>query len=139
MAIVAHPGYLVLHLNVKTPNASGFLEFVSTPMFERTRKGVLSDEDVRELENDLVKNPEAGDVVSGTGGVRKARAATEGHGKRGSVRVAYLFVRKWETIFFLFPFPKNVQGNLTAEQKKAIRAEISRITAEPWPRKKPKK
>jgi hypothetical protein len=132
-------GYQVLHFMVKIPNAARYLEFVSTPMFERTRKGVLSDDDVRGLENELLKNPEAGDVVSGTGGVRKTRAANEGHGKRGSVRVAYLYVQKWETIFFLFPFPKNVQGNLTADQKRAIRAEIRRITAESWPRKKPKK
>ena len=68
------------------------LEFVYTALFERTRKGVLPDEEVKAVEDDLLNNPRAGAVMSNTGGVRKTRAAMDGRGKRGSGRVAYLYV-----------------------------------------------
>ena len=97
------------------------LEFVYTPLFESTRKGTLSDEEVHEVENILLENPEAGAVVSGTGGVRKLRAALEGRGKRGGARVVYLYVRIRQKVYFIAVFAKNVQANLTDEQKKVIR------------------
>lgn len=117
------------------PEQPSALEFVYAHLFERTRKGVLSDEDMRAVEDDLLENPIAGAVVSNAGGVRKTRAAQEGHGKRGSGRVAYLYIPDQQTIYFLLAFPKNVQGNLTDAQKKALRRLVKEISAEEWPRK----
>lgn len=97
------------------------LQFVHTASFESTRKGVLSDEDVHRVEVALLENPEAGAVLAGTGGVRKLRAAIGERGKRGSARVAYLYVRIRERVYFLMVLEKNVQGNFSAEQKKALR------------------
>lgn len=114
-----------------------YLEFVYTRLFQVTRKGVLTDEEVRVVENTLLEDPEAGDVIAGTGGVRKVRAAQEGRGKRGSARVIYFFVGQQQTVYFILAFPKNVQGNLTEAQKRAVREMVAEIEAEEWPRKRP--
>jgi hypothetical protein len=111
------------------------LEFVYMPLFERTRKGVLSDDEMKAVEDELLEDPMAGAVVSNTGGVRKTRAAQEGRGKRGSGRVVYLYVQHEQTIYFLLAFPKNIQGNLTDAQKKAMRGLVAEISGEEWPRK----
>ncbi|HEU0054441.1 MAG TPA: type II toxin-antitoxin system RelE/ParE family toxin [Longimicrobium sp.] len=117
--------------------APEYLEFLCTPLFERTRKGVLTDDDVKVLEDALLENPDLGAVVRQTGGVRKARAAQEGPGKSGSARVAYLYVRVQQTIYFVCAFSKNDQENLTAGQKQLIRRLVWEIEKEEWPRKRP--
>jgi hypothetical protein len=111
------------------------LEFVYTTLFERTRKGVLTDEEIKAVEDDLLNNPRAGAIMSNTGGVRKTRAAQEGRGKRGSGRVAYLYLPDRQTVYFVFAFPKNMQGNLTDAQKKLVREIVKKIGREEWPRK----
>ena len=111
-----------------------FLEFVYLALFERTRKGVLTDAEVKAVEDELLANPRAGAVMVNTGGVRKVRAAQEQRGKSGSARVAYLYVEEQATVYFILAFPKNVQGNLTAEQKKQVRAVVAAIKGEDWPR-----
>ena len=80
----------------------------------------LSDEDLPLLEIELLKNPRAGDVIEGTGGARKLRIQLEGRGKSGGARVIYLDVYEKEHLYLLFAYPKNVQENLSADQKKAI-------------------
>ena len=116
-----------------------WLEFVYIGVFERTRKGVLSDDEMKAVEDELLANPRAGDVMANTGGVRKVRAAQEQRGKSGSARVVYLYVEEHATVYFILAFPKNVQGNLTAEQKKQVRALVAQIRQEPWPRRRPAK
>ncbi len=113
-----------------------FLEFVYVPLFERTRKGVLSDAEVKEVEDALLANPRAGVVMVNTGGVRKVRAAQEHRGKSGSARVAYLYVEEQATVYFIIAFPKNVQGNLTDAQKKQLRALVAQIRDDEWPRRR---
>lgn len=111
------------------------LEFVYLNLFERTRKGVLTDAEMKEVEDELLANPRAGVVMGNTDGVRKLRAAQEERGKSGSARVAYLYVPEQATVYFLIAFAKNVQGNLTAEQKKQLRALVAQIRADDWPRR----
>ena len=122
---------------MSTPAEPPFLEFVYTQLFERSRKGVFTDDEVKALENTLLADPQDGDVMAGTGGVRKSRAANEGRGKSGSGRVAYLFVESQRTVYFILAFPKNVQGNLTADQKHVVRGLVADIKREEWPRRKP--
>lgn len=114
----------------------GLVEFVYLGLFERTRKGVLTDAEVKELEDELLANPRAGVVMVNTGGVRKVRVAQEQRGKSGSARVAYLYVEEQATVYFILAFPKNVQGNLTDAQKKQMRAVVAQIRDEDWPRKR---
>ena len=112
------------------------LEFVYLALFERTRKGVLTDAEMKQVEDELLANPRAGVVMVNTGGVRKVRAAQEQRGKSGSARVAYLYVPEQATVYFILAFPKNVQGNLTDAQKKQVRAVVAQIRDEGWPRKR---
>lgn len=119
------------------PAEPALLEFVYLGLFERTRKGVFTDQEVRVVEDTLLENPKDGEVMAGTGGVRRSRAANEGHGKSGSGRAAYLYVETQRTVYFLFAFPKNVQGNLTGEEKKRVRKLAAEIKGETWPRKRP--
>lgn len=96
-------------------------KFIYTESFQKSWKAMgLSDEDLPLLEIELLKNPRAGDVIEGTGGARKLRIQLEGRGKSGGARVIYLDVYEKEHLYLLFAYPKNVQENLNADQKKAI-------------------
>ena len=112
------------------PTRTRLLAFVYLPSFERTSEDLLSDEDMRELEIELLAQPRKGPVMRDTGGVRKVRAAIEGRGKSGSARVIYLYVEAREKIYFLLCFPKNEQSNLTPEQTRRIRALVAQLEAE---------
>ncbi len=106
-------------------------EFIFTATFNNCWKAMgLNDENLRELEQELMKNPQLGDVIEGTGGARKLRIKLGNHGKSGGARVIYLDVFEKEKLYFLFAYPKNVQENLTAEQKKAIKNIIDEIKKE---------
>ena len=61
--------------------------FIELPTFSRYREGYFDDDALLELQGYLLAQPTAGDVVPGTGGVRKLRWARAGMGKRGGVRV----------------------------------------------------
>lgn len=110
--------------------AQRHLEFVYLDLFERTAAGILNEKDRHVLEDELLENPRRGDVQRETGGVRKVRVATEGGGKRGGARVAYLYVEVRETIYLILAFRKNVQTNLTAAQKREIRRLVEQLKKE---------
>jgi hypothetical protein len=65
--------------------------FIELPVFAKYRPEYLDDEGFRDLQNSLMANPEAGDVIEGTGGLRKIRQPDprRGKGKRGGLRVIY--------------------------------------------------
>lgn len=96
-------------------------EFVRTPAFERScqRMG-LSEEDIRRIEEMLLADPQAGDVIQGLHGARKVRIQASGHGKRGGGRVIYVDLLVRERVYLLLAYPKNALQNLTAEQKKML-------------------
>ena len=77
--------------------------FVELPAFERNRSAYLTDEAFRGLQNAMLKDPEAGNVIAGTGGLRKVRHgnATRGKGKRGGLRIIYFW---WEPKRRFWPF-----------------------------------
>ncbi|MFL5382138.1 MAG: type II toxin-antitoxin system RelE/ParE family toxin [Longimicrobiaceae bacterium] len=112
------------------------LEFVYTKLFDRSRKNILSDEEMQAVENTLLNDPEAGAVMRDTGGARKIRAAQENRGKSGSARVIYLYIAERETVYFQLAFAKSVKGNLTPAEKKLMRTVVALIWAETWPAKK---
>ena len=107
-----------------------YLEFVYTPAFETSRKGVLTDEEVRWVELALLENPEAGTLEAGTAGVRKIRAAQAGRGKRGSARVMYLYVRVRTRIYLLLAYAKNEQASLTDAERSMVRKLVERLRSE---------
>lgn len=103
-------------------------EFIYTQSFRKSWEIMgLNDDDLKKLENILLENPQIGDVIQGTGGARKMRIQLYGQGKRGGARVIYVDVYEKEKLYLLFAYPKNVQENLTSEQKKAIKTMIETI------------
>ena len=98
--------------------------FIETQLFSRLVQNYLSDEDYSKLQSELIKNPEAGSVVRGSGGVRKLRWAASGRGKRGGYRVIY-FVRRPENIIWMLTiYPKSVTDSIPGYVLKQIREEI---------------
>ena len=76
------------------------------------------------LQKVLVLNPSMGDVIEGTGGIRKIRVAAKGHGKRGGARVIYYHFVCDAVIALLMIYPKNEQQDLTADERRALKAVI---------------
>lgn len=106
-------------------------KFIYTIPFRRSWAAMgLSDEDLVNLEHSLLENPHVGDVIKDTGGARKMRIQLEGRGTRGGGRVIYLDVFEKEHLYLLLAYPKNVQSDLSPEQKKAIRQIIEEIKKE---------
>jgi hypothetical protein len=63
--------------------------FIEAPTFERIRERYFDDDQYRLLQATLTAEPESGDLIRGSGGIRKVRWAAQGTGKRGGLRVIY--------------------------------------------------
>jgi hypothetical protein len=87
-------------------------------------------EDYEELEKRLIENPDDGEVMRGTGGLRKTRLKSASKGKSGGFRVCYCDVPEKEKLFFLAIFPKNEQENLTDEEKQIFKVLVTRLRKE---------
>ncbi len=95
--------------------------FIETPVFTADVQALLSDNDYAALQQYLVTNPDAGDVIAGTGGLRKVRWITAGRGKRGGTRVIYFHVIAQTQIRMILIYRKGIKDDLTAKEKAALR------------------
>jgi hypothetical protein len=98
--------------------------FIETKLFSRLADEWLSDAGLSVLQQSLMENPTAGDIVPGSGGVRKLRFGMPGRGKRGGLRVIYYLRSKQGQIWLLTLYPKNVTDNIPAHVLRQIREEI---------------
>jgi len=97
--------------------------FVELPAFAKYRADYLDDDGFRGLQQSMLKNPEAGDVIEGTGGLRKLRHGDprRGKGKRGGLRVIYYW---WDggRQFWLFTlYDKDEMEDLSTDEKKLLK------------------
>ena len=95
--------------------------FIETPVFTRQVQELLSDEAYSAFQWYMALNPQAGDVIQGTGGLRKVRWSVAGGGKRGGVRVIYFHVAAQAQVRLLLIYRKGVKDDLTAAEKKNLR------------------
>jgi hypothetical protein len=101
------------------------ISVVETPEFLAATRRIMDDEERGLLVDYLARNPMAGDVVQGTGGVRKLRWALEGRGKSGGARVIYYYHNSAIPVFALTAYAKNERANLN----QADRNDFRRLTA----------
>lgn len=101
--------------------------FIELPPFERFRQTFLDDAEYQALQNELLANPEKGDVIQGTGGLRKIRVAAQGRGKRGGFRVIYYWQDIQGRCWLFAGYGKNSQTDLSSEQRRHLAAALERI------------
>jgi hypothetical protein len=95
--------------------------FIETLTFTRMVLALLRDDEYRELQVELMEDPERGDLIAGGGGIRKLRFGTQGRGKSGGVRVIYYWMKDDHQIFMLVMYPKSVKDNLTDKETALLR------------------
>jgi mRNA-degrading endonuclease RelE of RelBE toxin-antitoxin system len=98
--------------------------FIETKLFTRLVQEYLKDDEYRELQALLIQQPETGDIVPGSGGVRKLRWRAVGRGKRGGYRVIYYAKLEQGVIWMLTLYPKNVKENIPTHVLREIRKEV---------------
>jgi len=100
--------------------------FIELPAFERNREDYLDDESLNALQIELMINPEAGDLISGTGGLRKLRFADarRSKGKRGGLRVIYYYWTGGPEFWLFTLYDKDEMSDLTSKQREVLKERV---------------
>jgi mRNA-degrading endonuclease RelE of RelBE toxin-antitoxin system len=105
----------------------GRVELIETSIFTKLLSTYLTDDEYLGLQAFLVRYPEAGNVVPGSGGVRKLRWGMAGKGKRGGVRLIYYFKKRESEIWLLTIYGKSQVENIPAHILRQIAEEIKNV------------
>jgi mRNA-degrading endonuclease RelE of RelBE toxin-antitoxin system len=100
------------------------LSFIETKLFTKLVTEHLSDEEYARLQELLIRDPDTGDLIPGSGGVRKVRWGVKGRGKRGGIRVIYYARTRQGQIWMLTLYAKNVVESIPAHVLRQIKEEI---------------
>ena len=106
---------------------------VETPEFLLAMRKLMTEEQRTVLVDYLAYNPTAGDLIQGTGGVRKLRWGLEERGKRGGARVIYFFHSADTPLFVLTAYAKNEQADLSQKDRNDFR-QLTKLLAETYGR-----
>lgn len=105
------------------------IEFIETSMFTQQIKLLSTDKEIRTLQNELIGTPDKGDIIQGTGGLRKIRMVVGNKGKSGSTRVIYFLATK-EVIYLVMAYPKIIKMSLTNSEKIELKKLTKRLKGE---------
>lgn len=94
---------------------------VETALFVRQAASIWSDPERASFIDFIAWNPEIGDMIPDTGGVRKVRWTRSGSGKRGGARVIYFYHRIDRPLYLLMAYAKPRKDTLTAEEMRVVR------------------
>ena len=97
---------------------------IETSIFTKQVQKLLSEDEYRELQYALVQRPEMGQLIIGSGGLRKIRWRSRGRGKRGGVRIIYYWAVPAHQLLMLLIYPKSQQSDLTSEQIRILKSII---------------
>jgi len=111
------------------------IPIVELPEFQKRSEKVLSKEEKDELFYYLSLNPLAGDLIKGTGGVRKLRWSSKGKGKSGGSRIIYFFYNEKIPLFLLTLFSKNQKINISKSEQVEL-AKLTKVLVKNYSRKK---
>nr|WP_206537909.1 type II toxin-antitoxin system RelE/ParE family toxin [Shewanella mangrovi] len=105
------------------------MEFIETSIFTKQIKELATDDELKDLQAELIAQPDKGDLIKGTGGLRKVRMAVGNTGKSGSVRVLYVLSHA-DKIYFVLAYPKSVKESLTDEEKSKLKQLVQLLKGE---------
>ena len=106
------------------------IEILETHFFiKQVKKENISENDIDVCKKELKKNPEIGDIIPQSGGLRKVRVSIDGKGKRGGARIVYLYIISGSCIYLLHIYKKTRKENITNDELKTLR-KLSRILIE---------
>lgn len=109
----------------------GLITVVETPEFLAAIRKLLDEDERTLLISYLAGNPTAGDLVPGTGGLRKLRWALQGRGKRGGARVIYFVHSERMPLFLLTAYAKNERADLSEDDRKEFRKLVKQLAKTP--------
>ncbi|WBA83145.1 transcriptional regulator [Endozoicomonas sp. GU-1] len=99
--------------------------FIETSRFTKLLSGYLSDDEYRVLQWHLQQKPDSGDLIRGSGGVRKIRWAPDGKGKSGSIRVIYYWKKSDFEIWMLTLYRKSERESIPGHILKKVAEAIN--------------
>jgi hypothetical protein len=108
------------------------VEFIEAPSFTELFADYLDDDGYRDLQLQLTRDPEAGDVIPGTGGFRKLRWSDRRRhkGKRGGLRIIYYYLMADTQIWLMTLYDKGAATDLSPAEKRVLKAAIDKETQE---------
>jgi len=104
--------------------------FIELPIFTGQITNLVADASYAEFQKELFQQPEKGDVIPHSGGLRKVRMSVSGRGKRGGARVIYLHLPLHDTIVLFYAYTKAQSENLSDEQLRKLRVAVEVIKKE---------
>ena len=110
------------------------ISIVELPSFLQDAERIFTEDERSRLADFLAANPHFGDVIPGTGGIRKVRWGAKGMGKRGGARVIYYFRDLNMPVFLLAVYTKGEKSNLTAGQKEVLKNMVGILVDQYRPR-----
>jgi hypothetical protein len=105
------------------------LTVIESPLFTRMWPDYWSEEERGEFAAFIANQPEAGDVIPGSGGCRKVRWSRPGAGKRGGVRIIYTARLKRGAVVLLTIYAKSARENIPAHVLRKIAEEMGHATS----------
>ena len=103
------------------------MEIIETKIYTKYITELLTDDQYKELQQYLVEFPKSGDVINGSGGLRKLRWESKGKGKSGGIRNIYYYYENENTIYMLYVYPKGKQDNLSAKEVALLKSVLEGI------------
>ena len=100
------------------------LTFIETPIFTKQIKSLIDDNSYAEQQKESSSEPEQGDLIRGSGGVRKIRWYQDGVGKSGGIRVIYYYMNNKGQIYMFMAYPKTVKDDLTDQEVALLRKAV---------------
>jgi hypothetical protein len=100
-----------------------------TAVFVRQAGAVWADDEQFEFVDFIARNPEAGDLIPATGGVRKVRWGRRGSGKRGGVRIIYFYHDPAMPLYLLMIYAKSRRDDLSPDARRTVQELVARLKA----------